>query len=157
MTFGGGYLTRRELSIWKLRRDGVRQAEMARRLGVQRQGINRALLGIDSKVGQALTEAATLSKLDIWGVNLEDGVMEAYSQAHQVPAIVSFSEANGVQVWYLYEGNCSSCNRIDSCRSMLTAEAGERGITLDEGDPSEEPTRLASKIFSRFVKIADLR
>jgi transcriptional regulator with XRE-family HTH domain len=157
MSFGGGYLTGRELSIWKLRRDGLRQADIARRLGVKRQGINRTLLSIDSKVGQALTEAATLNKLDVWGVDLGNGIMEAYSQAHQVLAIVSFSEANGVQVWYLYEGNCSACNRVGACSSMLIAEAEERGMELSEEDLKAEPTELARRIFSKFTKIADLR
>jgi len=156
MSFGAGYLTGRELSIWKLRRDGLKQADIARRLGVQRQGINRALLSIDSKVGQALTEAATLNKLDVWGVNLEDGIMEAYSQAHQVPTVVSFSEANGVQIWYLYEGNCQACNRLGSCRAMLISEAEERGITLTDEDLEALPTDLARKIFSKYTNIVNL-
>ena len=156
MSFGAGYLTRRELSIWKLRRDGFRQADIARRLGVQRQGINRALLTIDSKMGQALTEAATLNRLDIWNIDLENGVMEAYSQAHQVPTVVSFSEANGVQIWYLYEGACQVCNRFGSCRAMLIAEARERGITLTDEDLEASPTDLARKIFSNYTNIVNL-
>lgn len=101
-------------------------------------------------------EAATLNKLDVWGVNLEDGIMEAYSQAHQVPTIVSFSEANGVQIWYLYEGNCQACNRLGSCRAMLITEAEERGITLTDEDLKAQPTDLAKKIFSKYTNIVNL-
>lgn len=157
MSFGVGYLTGRELSIWKLRREGLRQAEIARRLGIQRQGVNRAFLSIDSKVGQALREAATLNKLDIWGVDLENGIMESYSQAYQVPVIVSFSEANGIQIWYLYEGNCQVCKRVGSCRAMLLAEAEERGVELTEEDLRAPPSRLARSIFSKFTNIVNLQ
>jgi DNA-binding CsgD family transcriptional regulator len=155
MSLGGGYLTGRELSIWKLRRDGLKQADIAKRLGVQRQGINHALQGIDSKMGQALQMAAVLNKLDVWGVNIEEGLMEAYSQAHKVPVIVSFSEANGVQAWYLYEGKCDACNRSIQCRSMLVAEAEERGVKLSDEDRRLSPTKLARKIFAKYSKIVN--
>ena len=79
--------------------------------------------------GQALQEAAAFNKLDVWGVNLENGVMEAFSQALPVLVVVSF-EANGVQAWYFYEGRCEACNRLSQRRSMLLADAEERGARL---------------------------
>lgn len=153
MSFGTAYLTGRELAVWKLRRQGLKQADIAKKLGVKRQGINHALVGIDSKMGQAMREAAAINKLDIWGVDLKEGIMEAYSQAHQVPVIVSFSEANGVQAWYMYEGRCEACNRLSQCRSMLTAEAEERGVKLSEEDKRLSPTKLARKIFARYSRM----
>jgi predicted XRE-type DNA-binding protein len=153
MSFGAAYLTGRELSVWKLRRDGLKQADIAKRLGVQRQGVNHTLVGIDSKIGQALQEAAALNKLDVWGVHLDDGVMEAFSQAHQVPVIVSFSEANGIQAWFLYEGKCNTCNRLSQCKSMLLAEAEERGVKLSDEEKLLAPTKLARKIFARYSRM----
>jgi hypothetical protein len=156
MSFEAAYLTGRELNVWKLRREGLKQADIAKRLGVQRQGINHTLVGIDSKIGQALQEAATFNKLDVWGVHLEEGIMEAFSQAHQVPVIVSFSEANGVQAWFLYEGKCDACNRLGQCRSMLLAEAEERGVKLSDEDKRLSPTRLTRKIFTRYSRMINV-
>jgi len=153
MSVHSGYLTPKQVRIWGLRRRGVRQAEIARRMGVLRQGINRAVLSIDTKVGKALVDAAELNKLDIRSIDPVNGILEAYSPAYKVPAIVSFSEANGVQLWYLYEGKCLDCDRRQACRNMLEAEARERGIELTNQDKELTPTLLAKKIFSRYSKM----
>lgn len=151
MTFAMGYLTERELSIWGLRREEYRQVEIGRKLGVTRQAIHKALGIIDEKIEQALTEAAEANKLEVKGINLVDGVMEAYSPAYQIPVIVSLSKANGMQVWYLYEGNCVECSHESRCMRMLQDEAEERGIQLSKEDEKSLPTNLALKIFSRYV------
>jgi len=153
MSFQTAYLTLRQASIWGMRRKGIKQAEIARRMGVQRQGINRAFMAIDSKVGKALGEAARLNKLSVYRVDLVNGILEAYSPVYKVPVIISFSEANGVQVWYLYEGRCNECERTGTCRKVLRAEAKERKIQLSEEDEKLPPTRLAKKIFSKYSEM----
>ncbi|MDH5771297.1 MAG: hypothetical protein OEZ25_08430 [Candidatus Bathyarchaeota archaeon] len=153
MSFESAYLTPRQASIWGLRRRGKKQAEIARQMGVQRQGINRAFMAIDSKVGKALAEAARLNKLNVYRVDSVNGILEAYSPVYKVPVIISFSEANGVQVWYLYEGRCNECERSGTCRKVLRAEAKERGIELSEEDEKLSPTRLAQKLFSKYSKM----
>lgn len=153
VSFQSGYLTPKQTKIWSLRRRGMPQAEIARKFGIQRQGINRAILSIDSKVGKALVEAAGVHKLDIRKIDSKNGILEGYSPAHKVPAIVSFSEANGVQVWYVYEGKCSTCNRVQACKNVLKAEAEERGIELSDQDEKLSPTLLAKRIFSRFSNL----
>ncbi|UCE16859.1 MAG: hypothetical protein JSV12_04455 [Candidatus Bathyarchaeota archaeon] len=153
MSFESAYLTLRQASIWGMRRKGVKQAEIARRMGVQRQGINRAFMAIDSKVGKALVEAARLNKLSVYRVDLVNGILEAYSPVYKVPVIISFSEANGVQVWYLYEGKCNECERTGTCRKVLRAEAEERNIQLSEEDNKLPPTLLARKIFSKYSEM----
>ena len=150
MSFKTGYLTPKQVSIWSLRRKGVPQAEIARRFNIRRQGVNHSILSIDSKVAKALVEAARVNKLDIRKIDSKNGILEAYSPAHKIPAIVSFSESNGVQVWYLYEGKCSTCNRNQACTQMLRAEAEERGIKLANQDEKLPPTLLAKRIFSQF-------
>lgn len=156
MSFGVGYLTPREVEIWKLRRLGFKQIDIAEKLGIHRQGVNRSIHSIDSKIGQALNEAAELHKLDIWGTDLDQGIIEAYSQALCVTAIISFTESNGVQVWYMYKGNCSQCNRVPQCRSLLMNEAEERGINLNSKDREESPSVIARRIFSRYSNMVEL-
>jgi transcriptional regulator with XRE-family HTH domain len=150
MSFQSAYLTPRQASIWGMRRKGIKQADIARRLGVQRQGINRAFMAIDSKVGKALAEAARLNKLNVYRVDSVNGILEAFSPVYKVPVIISFSMANGVQVWYLYEGRCNECERTGTCRKVLRAEAEERKIQLSEEDEKLSPTLLARKIFSKY-------
>ena len=152
MTFRTGYLTGRESRIWDLRRLKNKQSEIGRQLGISRQAVHKALQVIDSKVERALTEVADVNKLEVRSLNLVDGIMEAYSPAYRVPVIVSFSRANGLKVWYLYEGNCSKCGHEKTCMRMLDAEAEERGIELSRADGNLPPTQLALKIFSRFME-----
>ncbi len=150
MTFKVGYLTPREANIWDLRRRDRSQSDIGRELGVSRQAIHKAYHIIDSKVEQAFMEAAETNNLIVKTINLVEGVMEAHSPAHDIPVLVSLSRRNGLKVWYLYEGNCSTCNLESSCRSVLEAEAEERGIELNAIHKLKPPTQLAIEIFGRY-------
>jgi len=76
--------------------------------------------------------------------------MEAHSPAHDLPVLVSLSNCNGLKVWYLYEGNCDTCNLESSCRSVLEAEAEERGVELNALHQLMTPTQLAIEILGRY-------
>lgn len=150
MTFIVGYLTPREANIWDLRRRDRSQSDIGRELGVSRQAVHKAYHIIDSKVEQAFMEAAETNNLVVKTINLVDGVMEAHSPAHDIPVLVSLSNRNGLKVWYLYEGNCGTCNLESSCRSVLEAEAEERGIELNALHKLKAPTQLAIEILGRY-------
>lgn len=150
LTFRVGYLTQREANIWGLRRHKLSQSDIGRELGISRQAVHKAYQIIDEKVEQAFFEAADTNKLEIKTVNLVEGIMDAYSPAHNLPVVVSLSNTNGLKVWYLYEGNCKTCHLQSSCRRVLEAEAEERGIHLSTADKLILPTQLAHKIFGRY-------
>jgi DNA-binding CsgD family transcriptional regulator len=152
MSFTYGYLTPRQRFIWLHRSRGQTQAEIGRQLGVQRQGIYEAFQIIDAKLRQALQEAAHANKLDIHRIDTTNGILEGYSQAYDVPVVVSFTKSNGVQVWYLYEGRCETCSRKTACLNLLKAEAEERNIALDDADLQLSPSQLGKQIFARFTK-----
>jgi hypothetical protein len=152
MSFLSGYLTPRQIVIWSSRRQGDTQAAIGRHLGVQRQGIYEAFQIIDAKLRQALTEAAQSNKLDIRRIDTTNGILEGYSHAYDVSVVVSFTKSNGVQVWYLYEGRCDSCDRRQACLNLLTAEAEERHIHLTTDDRHLPPTQLGKKIFSTITE-----
>lgn len=116
-------------------------------MGVTRQAIHKAYQIIDQKVEQAFMEAAEANNLEPRVINLVEGIMEAYSPAHKIPVIVSFSKVNGLKVWYLYEGNCEACHLESSCRRLLMNEAEERGVELKVVDELRKPTDLALKVF----------
>jgi hypothetical protein len=151
VSFVTAYLTPRETSIWDLRRNNKNQAEIGRLLSITRQASHQRLSMIDEKIERAFTEAATSNDLEIRSMNLVDGIMEAYSPIHNVPVFVSLSRANGLKVWYLHEGNCSSCTHEKNCIKFLEAEISERGIELTKEDRSLPPTQLTLKIFSKYL------
>ena len=151
MTFRVGYLTDRETRIWGLRRNRLSQSEIGRELGISRQAIHKSYSLIDSKVEQAFVEAAETNNLEMRSINVVDGVMEAFSPAHKIQVFVTLSKVNGLKTWYLYEGNCSTCTLEKSCRSMLENEAEERGVKLRALDELLPPTKLAIKLFSRYL------
>jgi hypothetical protein len=152
LTFLSGYLTSREIDIWDLRRKNHTQSQIGRMMGVTRQAIHKAYQIIDQKVEQAFLEAAESNNLEPRVINLVEGIMEAYSPAHRIPVIVSFSKVNGLKVWYLYEGNCEACHLESSCRQLLLNEAEERGVELRVVDELRKPTDLALKVFGMEVK-----
>ncbi len=150
MTFKVGYLTPREANIWGLRRKDRSQSDIGRELGVSRQAVHKAYHIIDGKVEQAFMEAAETNNLTVKTINLVEGVMEAHSPAHDLPVLVSLSNCNGLKVWYLYEGNCDTCNLESSCRSVLEAEAEERGVELNALHQLMAPTQLVIEILGRY-------
>ena len=149
MTFQTGYLTKREINIWNLRNIIGSQAEIPRELDVSRQAIHKSLLVIDKKIEQALKEAASTNNLDVRKLDVKHGVMYAYSPAYQIPVIVSLSKVNGLKVWYLYEGNCSTCNRSMDCMELLESEAEERGIKIDS---NMSPSNIAKDMFFEYFQ-----
>jgi len=152
MTYLSGYLTPRESLIWGLKRRLDSVTKISTELGISRQAVYKSLNIIETKIEQAFNEALDSNKLEPILVNLAEGVMKAYSPAHDLPVIVSLSEANGLKLWYLYKGNCSKCKLELSCQRMLVKEAKERGVQLTNRDLEGEPTDLALRVFSPYFK-----
>jgi hypothetical protein len=149
--FKVGYLTPRETEIWNLRKKIDNQSRIGQVLGISRQAVYNSLANIEEKLERTFNEILDANNLVARNMDLVDGVMVAYSPAYKLPVVVSLSNTNGLKVWYLYEGNCRGCDLERSCRSMLRGEAKERGVLLKNGDRRLEPTRLALKVFSKYL------
>jgi hypothetical protein len=83
-------------------------------------------------------------------IDLVEGVMSAHSPAYNIPVIVSLSKANGLKIWYLYEGNCGSCYLESICYRILKEEAKERGFSIANTSKQISPTMLAQVLFERY-------
>jgi hypothetical protein len=147
-----GYLTSKQLTFWSLRRQGLTQAEVSRKVGVTPQTTNKTFNAIDSKIYRALTDAAELHRLDIRRIDLENGFLLGYSPTWRSDALVTFSVANGVQVWYKGEGDCCECTKLESCRQILIRESEERGITLPRDKARASPSLLADNLFKSILE-----
>jgi len=118
-----GYLTPKQLTFWSLRRQGLTQAEVSRKVGVTPQTTNKTFNAIDAKIYRALTDTAQLHRLDIRRIGLEEGFLLGYSPTWKTDALVTFSVANGVQVWYKGE----RLLRVHKTRELQTdSHKGER-------------------------------
>ena len=151
MSLRFGYLTPRQRKYWGLRRSGATQAEISRKMGVVRQTVNKTFNAIDSSVSKALLEAAQINRIEISRVNPEKGFLLGRSPSIGMEALITFSERNGIQVWYRGEGNCSKCSWLSSCKQKLLIEAEERGILLPEDKKDIEPTKLAEILFKKII------
>ncbi|MGD0550476.1 MAG: hypothetical protein ABSA81_08040 [Candidatus Bathyarchaeia archaeon] len=147
-----GYLTSKQLSVWSLRRQGLTQAEVSRKIGVTPQTTNKTLNAIDTKISRALTDAAQLNRLDIRRIDLRNGFLLAYSPTWRTDVLVTFSVANGIQAWYKGEGDCSQCTKLESCRQTLIRESEERGIPLPRDKGRLNPSHLADNLFKTIME-----
>ena len=147
-----GYLTPKQLNFWNLRRKGMSQAEVSRKIGVTPQTTNKTFNVIDSKISRALTDAAQLHRLDIRQIDIKNGYLLGYSPTWRTEVLITFSVANGIQVWYKGEGDCSECSKLESCRQMLIRESEERGIPLPRERIRVNPSLLADNLFKSIME-----
>jgi transcriptional regulator with XRE-family HTH domain len=148
--------TRQQLKIWGMGRDGLSQAEIARRLGVTRQAIHKALGPLNSKVSQALETAANAAKIEINKIYPKKGVLLGYSHETKDKAIVTFSTHHGAHIWYYYTGQCKGCNLNETCKNLILNEAEERGVTLTIDERKKNPAEIARLVFSIILHGVEL-
>jgi hypothetical protein len=147
-----GYLTSKQLAFWSLRRQGLSQADVSRKIGVTPQTTNKTMNAIDAKIYRALTDAAQLHRLDIRKIDLDNGFLLGHSPTWKTDALVTFSVANGIQVWYKGEGDCCECTNLESCRQSLIRESEERRIPLPKDKTKINPSLLADNLFKAILE-----
>ena len=152
MAFRFGYLTPKQRKYWGLRRSGLTQAEISRKMDVTRQTVNKTFITIDSRVSKALLEAAQINRIETTRLNQERGYLLGRSPNLGLDVLITFSERNGIQVWYKGESGCSECTRLESCKETLLMEAEERGIQLPGKADDLEPSKLADILFKKIIK-----
>ncbi len=150
--FSIGYLTPKQRRIWSWRRDGLSEGEIAEQMGVSRQAVNHAIHTIDLKVSRALMEAAKINRIEMSSPpDPVKGILVGYSHEFGVRALITYSAANGIQVWYEHEGRCEDCRYLKECQEILLREAEERDITLTDSEKRMPPSKLAQTIFQKIL------
>jgi hypothetical protein len=128
------------------------QAEISRKMNVTRQTVNKAFNAVDSRVSRALLEAAQVNRVEINRVDPERGFLLGRSPSLGMDVLVTFSDRNGLLVWYKGEGGCSECSWLNSCKQKLLIEAEDRGIQLPENAEDLEPSTLAETLFNKIME-----
>jgi hypothetical protein len=151
MSLSTGYLTPKQRQIWGLKNSGLQEAHIARKLNITRQTVHKTIDVANTRICEALKEAAELNKIEIQILDTEKGFLSGYSPHFKTEAFVTFSAKNGIQVWYKHEGHCDKCQRLKTCREMLVAEATARNFLLTEDVDKIVPSKLADALFSRIA------
>jgi transcriptional regulator with XRE-family HTH domain len=152
MGFRFGYLTSKQRKYWGLRRSGLTQADISREMDVTRQTVNKTFNAIDSSVSKALLETAQVNRVEINRIDPQNGFLFGRSPSLRTDVLVTFSEKNGVLIWYRGEGGCRECSWQSSCKQKLLIEAKERGIQLPEAAENIEPSKLAETLFKQIME-----
>lgn len=150
--FRFGYLTPKQRKYWSMRLNGLTQADISRKMDVTRQTVNKAFNAIDSRVSKALLEAAQVNRVEISQLNPEKGFLLGRSPSLGLNVLITFSERNGIQIWYQGESDCAECKVRESCKKKLITEAEDRGIQLPENAEKKEPSELADILFKKIVE-----
>jgi len=136
----------KQFGFWKMRRSGTPNITIANLLGISRQAVSKALLGMDEKIESTLREMAQANQIAIDTINAERGILLGRSIPFQTAAIIFVSEKHGVQVWYDHDGDCDTCQRFTECIELLWDYATELGIRIEK---SADPTKMAEELFTK--------
>jgi predicted transcriptional regulator len=136
----------KQFGFWKMRRSGTSNITIANLLGISRQAVSKALLGMDEKIESTLREMAQANQIMTEKINAERGVLVGRSIPFKTAAIIFVSEKHGVQVWYEHDGDCGVCQRYAECIELLWDYATELGITVEK---SADPTKMAEELFRK--------
>jgi predicted transcriptional regulator len=147
MSIVTAYLNPRLFHIWDMARTGLPQTNIADKLGISRQAVNQALQEATGKVTKALTETATINKIEIESIDSATGILSGWSREFSIKAVISVTKHDGMQVWYEHVADCAHCNKNSSCRAYLVRSAKERGIKLTNEQKNQAPSKLAQSLF----------
>ena len=137
--------------MWSLRRRGQSLSKIADKLGVSRQAVSQAIMGVEEKVEKTLLGAASASRIKVEHIDASRGILKGYSHEMNDDVVVTFSPSNGVQVWHYYAGRCDTCQLYEECLILIREEAEERGYPLDEESLREKPAEIARKMFNKVL------
>ena len=137
-------LDEKQFGFWKMRRSGTPNITIANLLGISRQTVSKAILGMDEKIESTLCEMAQANQIVTDKINAERGVLVGRSIPFKTAAIIFVSEKHGVQVWYEHDGDCGACQRYAECIELLWDYATELGIRIEK---SADPTMMAEELF----------
>jgi hypothetical protein len=141
------YLTPRLFEIWDMARQGFQQTTIAVNLRISRQAVNQALQEATAKVTRALTEAATINKIQVESIDSASGILTGWSREFSLKTVISITRRDGMQVWYEHVADCAHCTKYATCHAYLLRNAKERGVKLTGEQKKLAPSKLAQILF----------
>lgn len=142
----------KQFEFWILRRNGFPNINIAKRFGVSRQAVSRALLSMDKRIEEALLEMARANKIEVEKLDSKKGILFGRSVPFKANAVIFVSVKHGMQVWYEHEGECGTCERYRECIELLWDFAEEMGLKLQS---TEDPTKIADELFEKLKNLIE--
>ncbi|RXA19740.1 hypothetical protein EQO05_07790 [Methanosarcina sp. MSH10X1] len=137
----------KQFEFWVLRRNGLPNINIAKRFGVSRQAVSRALLSMDKRIEEVLFEMARANRIEVEKLDPKKGILFGKSIPFKANAIIFVSVKHGMQVWYEHEGECRSCERYRECIELLWDFADEMQLKLHS---TNDPTKVADELFKKL-------
>lgn len=144
------YPTDKQLKLWKMKRDKLKQKEIAEKKKVTIGFVSKSLSEANSRIERLLQSTANGDKISLEVLNGELGYARGKSHMFDVMAYITFSPKNGIQVWYEDKGDCINCEKYAYCREVIQQEFKERNIKLDS--PLLQPTSLIERLIAEIEK-----
>ncbi len=143
-------LNDRQFELWRLKRSGLPNINIARSFNISKQAVSKALITMDKRIEKTLLEMAHANQIEVEKVNAERGILFGHSVPFRVNAIIFISAKHGMQVWYEHEGDCGACSRYVQCIELLWDFADEMKLKLERTD---DPTKLAEELFDKLRRL----
>jgi hypothetical protein len=137
----------KQFEFWVLRRTGLPNINIAKRFGVSRQAVSRALLSMDKRIEETLLEMARANRIEVEKLDSKKGILFGRSVPFKANAIIFVSTKHGMQVWYEHEGECGSCEKYRECIELLWDFADEMKLKLQS---TNDPTKIAEELFEKL-------
>ncbi len=146
------YPTLIQVEIWFLKRNAISGRKIAKERGVTPAFISKTLKEANKRIKILLKSTAKTNKISLDFISPEHGFAKGRSHMFGIKAYITFSPENGIQVWYVHKGNCSTCEEFSHCRDLLIKEFKERNIKID--NPQLRPTDLGDILLKHLEELA---
>ncbi|MFW9993268.1 MAG: hypothetical protein ACFFD4_14590 [Candidatus Odinarchaeota archaeon] len=145
------YPSTTQAAIWQLKRAQHTGKQIAEQKQISPASVSKNLKEANTRVLALLKNAAKMNKIHLEVTSARLGFARGYSRVFNVPAYITYSPVNGVNVWYHHEGKCEECDDFTPCRKSLINEFEERNIEV----PRDviRPTFLAEILFKKIEVI----
>ncbi len=124
---------------------GLREVDVARRLNVSRQAINRALRGATGRLSQIFLELAEILNADIIRVNVRKGYAIFRGRQLNTKIYAFYIPRKGIRVLFKNGVNCRDEELRSLCIDIIRA-AKEWGMIEEEEDDADTTLRNILRI-----------
>lgn len=145
------YPSDKQVEIWNLRLKRLTGREIAKQKKVTPGFVSKTLKEANTRIKALLENAARMNKITLSHISAKLGFAQGYSHTFKIRVHITYSQANGVQVWYDHKGECASCDELGTCREMLIQEFKARDLKLPH--EAVRPTDLCDTLFNEIRKM----
>lgn len=145
-------LSEKQKTVWSLILKGFSVSAIAEKLSTSRQYVNQTRLTAEAKLSSTLLEVARVNDLQVTRLHPKEGLLLGFHPALKRKAVVTYSSAHGVKIWYWHDNPEEVQNQefLRQTREYLLDLAKERGIEVKDA-AQVHPAKLAYEVFVQLA------